>query len=326
MDYYRNDAPVFLMFFIRPHTLKEVFKAIKESKPKTLFLVSDGPRENIQSDLELNNECKQIVEDIDWECKVYKYYSNENKGMYITLYDSLKKAFDIVDRLIFLEDDILPSKSFFPFCAEMLEKYKDDERIHMICGMNHLGEYNEPTSDYFFSKAGSIWGFAIWKRTYESFDYHMNYADDSFALDLLKQNSPIHRKVFLKYAQRRLNNSLEMEKRIAFEFQCGLSMYLQNRLILVAKKNMIHCMGATAGATHSPNDYRLLPKGIRRIFNMKTYEYQFPLKHPQYIMEDKVYELKVERILANRHPMVKIYRKLEGKIRKMIYGDKKNLI
>ena len=49
--------------------------------------------------------------------------------------------FEKEDRGIVLEDDDVVSDSFFYFCEELLEKYKDDERINMICGMNHLGHY-----------------------------------------------------------------------------------------------------------------------------------------------------------------------------------------
>lgn len=61
---------------------------------------------------------------------------------------SHKWAFSIVDKCIILEDDIVPSLSFFPFCIELLNRYEDDKRIDRICGMNLLGTY-ETGSDYF---------------------------------------------------------------------------------------------------------------------------------------------------------------------------------
>lgn len=49
-----------------------------------------------------------------------------------------------VNRCIFLEDDQIPSVTFFHFCSELLEKYKDDERIEMICGNNVLYAGKKP--------------------------------------------------------------------------------------------------------------------------------------------------------------------------------------
>jgi hypothetical protein len=323
---YITDVPVLLMFFIRPHTLIKVFEQIKKARPRILFLVSDAPRVNNPNDLELNQKCKSIVRDIDWDCDIQTYYADTNQGMYRMAYDSFKWAFEKTDRLIFLEDDVVPNQSFFMFCADLLERYKEDERIHMICGMNQLGNYDEVTSDYFFSKAGSIWGFALWRRTFETFDYHMKYARDDYALKLLNNNIPPHRKIFLEYANKYLSGELNKNRRIAFEFQCGVTMYLQNRLILVSKKNMVHCIGATEGSTHAHSSLKELPKGIQRIFEMKTYEYEFPLKHPQFVIEDRYYEKKVNRIMGWGHPFVKLHRRIENLIRRAVFGDRKKLL
>lgn len=51
-------------------------------------------------------------------------------------------------------------KSFFPFCKELLEKYKNDERIHQICGMNNTGVSDHIDDSYLFTNNGSIWGWA----------------------------------------------------------------------------------------------------------------------------------------------------------------------
>lgn len=323
MKPYLVDVPVLLFVFVRPSTLKLVFDVIRKARPSVLFLMSDGPRESVPSDKERIAESRSIVENIDWECDVHRYYSVINKGMYKTLYDSLGQVFNIVDRLIILEDDVLPNQSFFPFCAETLEKYKNDERIQMVCGMNHLGVYEAPEADYFFSKAGSIWGFALWKRTYDSFEYKMKYAKDNYILDMLKKNTPSFQKSYIPNAQNYMAGSFSDDKRVAFEFQCGVSMYLQNRLLLVPKKNMICYLGATEGSTHAPNNIKLLPKVIRKIFNMQTYEYEFPLKHPAYVIEDKNYEKKVNRIMGWGHPIIQFYIRTKFIIRQLIYGDRK---
>ncbi len=319
-----NIAPVFLMFFIRPHTLERVFEAVKKAKPSTLFLVSDGPREGNPNDKRLNDMCKNIVENIDWECDVHRLYSNVNKGMFKTYYDAFELAFKVVDSLIFLEDDILPNQSFFRFCSDLLVEYQDDVRIHMICGMNHLGIYSEPKSDYFFSKAGSIWGFAIWKRTYESFIYDMDYANDQYILDLLEIISS--NTYFNIKANKFINGNLSENDRIAFEFQSGLSMHLQNRLLIVPKKNMIHSLGATEGSAHAPNEIKKLPKRLQSIFCMETYDYDFPLQHPKYIIEDRKYEKKVLQKMGKNSLVASRIQRIEGIIRSIYYGDGKILL
>ena len=92
-----------------------------------------------------------------------------NQGIYQIHKITCEFIFKHVDRCIFLEDDVITSVSFFKYCEVLLEKYKNDLRINMIGGMNHMGVTEELKSDYFFTKAASIWGFAIWRRTYEAF-------------------------------------------------------------------------------------------------------------------------------------------------------------
>jgi len=316
-----TETPIFMTFFVRHETFRRVFEAVRQARPAILFLASDGPRENIPGDKVMIDRCREIVENINWDCKVYRLYAKSNIGLLKNAFDGLKFAFSKVDRLIFLEDDILPSLSFFPYCSELLEKYKTDFRVHMICGMNHLGVYNNPNSDYFFSQQGSIWGFAMWKRTFEQLDQQLNFLTDEYALKILMENigNELFKKT-LKYAQ--LENLKDKEKGkgcINFELLGGVSMYLNNSVLIIPKKNMISCLGISDNAAHCANKPQKLPKIIRRLFNMKTYDLSFPLEHPKYFARDREYELAVKKIMG-RNSTIRFFRRIESIIRRIIYS------
>jgi len=315
---------VLLFVFIRPQTLKRVFERIREVRPSKLYLTSDGPRENVPSDREKIEECRKIVENIDWECEVHKIYFDKNQGMYATGRMACDYVFEREDRLIFLEDDILPSRSYFQFCAEVLEKYKDDLRINAVCGMNHLGKYETPNTDYFFSKTGSIWGFAIWKRTYETY-YKFEYGQDSYVSERVKQiakKDTYFCKVFDGYAKHDVFDGHPAGP----EFFLSLNIYAQNQLFIIPKNNMIKCIGFADGSTHAVNDLKKMAKGDRQIFDMKTYDVEFPLKNPLYVFPDEVYEKKMKRVIAWHHPIVGFYRRCVGIIKRIYYGDGKIIL
>lgn len=321
---YLIDVPVKLDVFVRPMALKQVFDVVKEARPSILFLVSDGPRDAVPSDREKIEESRRVVEHIDWDCEVHRIYSETNQGIYETGINSGKYIFSIVDRCIMLEDDIVPSISFFRFCAELLERYKDDLRISRICGMNHLGYYKKPNSDYFFSREGSIWGFAIWKRTYENFNYNFSYGKDKYILNRLREKTKHEKEMMQKYYG--YANGYNVDGHIAgleFFFECAVD--LHNQLNIVATKNMICNVGVGDGSTHSADSIEEIPKGISRVFFMKTYEYEFPLKHPEFMIEDKNYEKEVNRIMGWGHPLVKLYRRIESVIRQLVFGHKRKL-
>lgn len=64
-----------------------------------------------------------------------------------------------------------------------------------------------------------------------------------------------------------------------------------------------------------------MPKGYRRIFTMDRYEVNFPLKHPRYVIENVAYKEAVYRIMAWRHPWIKIGRSFEELFLNLRYGN-----
>lgn len=314
---YLVNVPVLLFVYIRPDALRRVFDVIREARPSKLYLVSDGPRPGKPEDMAKILESREIVEDIDWECSVYQFYSDENHGLYSMVREAFDWIFYYEDRCIFLEDDVVPSVSFFRFCAELLERYKDDVRVNMICGMNHAGEYKEPNTDYFFSSAASIWGFAIWRRTYEAF-YDHAYGEDPYILDRIKENAKGY-KEFAKALEGYCRDESYGGHIAGPEFYLRFIMISQNKVNIIPKYNMISNIGFCEGSTHAAQELRSMPRGVQKMFQMKTYEYSFPLKHPSYLVADKNYEKKVLRMVGRNNPFIIFYRRLEGFLLRTYY-------
>ena len=143
------DVPVLILFFNRPQQLSQVFEQVKKARPSRLFLYQDGARN--EHDLPGIKACREIVSQIDWECEVERFYQEKNFGCDPSEYISQKWAFSKVDKCIVLEDDDVPSVSFFRFCKEMLDKYEHDTRISMIAGFNPEEISKDIPYDYFFA-------------------------------------------------------------------------------------------------------------------------------------------------------------------------------
>lgn len=302
------DVPVKMNIWIRPECQRRQFEIIRQARPSILFIQSDGGRNNNEWQAIRENR-KLIDENIDWDCKVYRIYEDHNNGMYAMGRKIHALIWNTVDRCVFLEDDYIPSVSFFRYCAELLEKYKDDQRIECICGMNHLGISENVTADYFFSRQGSIWGTATWKRVLAdrtSFEYEK----DPYIMSLLKQRTR-HNKIAWQNLCGYANNKYYRGHLPGGEFWIEFSMYSQNRLQIVPKRNMIKNIGCTADSAHS-KPLSELPRGIRKIFNMDIYELEFPMKHPKYVIPDIDYEKKRNRIMAYNYPLAYYYRGFES--------------
>lgn len=317
------DIPVAIVFFNRADTLQEVFNAVKKARPSKLFLIQDGARENKTGEQEKVKACRKVVEEIDWECEVIRDYSDVNLGCGKRMASGLTNAFKQVDRLIILEDDCVPNQSMFSFCAEMLERYKDDDRINMISGMNHLGTADFNGDSYCFCKTGAIWGWATWKRVWDLYEFEMPFFKDKYIMNNFKNSR------FSKYY---INNSLDVgkarqasldngERLTAWTYQFGMLRHLYSQMVIVPNKNLVSNIGLTDETTHSVSSLKMVPKGLQTVFFKDTREMDFPLVHPKYIMENPVYDKQLWHIMGDSK-QVEFARKIESIARQILFGGK----
>ncbi len=166
-------APVLFLIFNRPSLTQQVFNNIRKTKPSRLFIAADGPRESRPDDFEQCRKSREIVSQVDWDCDVKLLFRDENLGCRVAVSSAIDWFFENVDEGIILEDDCLPSKSFFWFCQELLEKYRDDERVMQINGNYYLDDLMEFRESYYFSALNGCWGWATWKRAWKQFDSEM---------------------------------------------------------------------------------------------------------------------------------------------------------
>lgn len=319
---FRIDIPVLLIFFCRPEPLFKVFEQIKLAKPSKLYLYQDGARENRQDDAKNVMKCREIVKDIDWECEVFYKYQDKNYGCDPSEFISQKWMFENEEYGIVLEDDDVPSQSFFPFCKEMLEKYKHDDRIGVICGMNNLGINEDSPYSYTFARTGSIWGWATWKRNVDLWEEHYDWLNDKYALGLLEKS--IGKTDFKNLLKTSLNH--KATGKAYYETIVGSSILLNSKLNIIPSKNLISNIGIGADGTHALDSIDKLPKGIRQVLFMETYELEFPLKHPRYVLEDVEYKNKLDRIMGNGYPLVQFYRTVESIFYRTLSGDFSSII
>ncbi len=283
------DIAVLILFFNRPEHVRKVFEQVKIARPSRLYLFQDGARQGREDDAINVAECRRMVSDIDWECEVHTNFQEKNNGCDPSEYLAQKWMFETEEMGIVLEDDDVPSQSFFPFCKELLEKYKDDERINMICGMNNTGISEHISDSYLFTKKGSIWGWASWRRVLDTWDGNYEWLDDPDKLEKIERQ--LNKREYLTY----IKTACEHKKtgREHYESINAASMYIYDRLNIVPKYNMISNIGIGAETTHSVGDVKLLPKKIQNLLYMKTYDIDFPLKHPDKVVRDYKFEKKM---------------------------------
>jgi len=322
------DVAVALFFFNRPEPLRKVFEVLRLVKPSKLFLVQDGARNFNITDNEKIKACREIVENVDWDCDVFRDYSDSNLSCDHRVFTGISWAFQYVESLVILEDDCVPSLSFFPFCAEILTKYKDDSRIHMISGMNYLDEFNGTQDSYFFSKVASGWGWATWKRTWVTASEQKNFdflQEDSLKKMVSDNIKHCHLRIpsikrFIETAVKYREENIRKNKVHSWEYAMGISQILNSSLVITPKKNLISNIGLTEDSTHAVNQLKKLDKRTQKLFFKKSFEIDFPLKHPKYVIRNFDYEKK-HRKLVGSNRIVIFMRKVDSVLRRLYFSN-----
>ena len=288
------DVPVALVFFNRDDTLKDVFEQVKKARPSKLFLIQDGARANRQDDVEGIEACRKVVEDIDWECEVYKNYSDTNLGCGRRVSSGISWVFESVDRAIILEDDCIIEPTFINFCDELLEKYKDDERVCMISALNHFCDWDCGDSSYFFAKTGAIAAWATWKRVWNDFDFKIEMFNDSYVQKVMSESFN-HKRA----ARARLKNWQNIydlgQKDGNIRYwgpQFGFIKYKTSALAIIPSHTLSSNVGVGAKATFSGSGAEFMKKSMRSWFFQKTRPMEFPLVHPKAMLPDTEYDKK----------------------------------
>lgn len=278
---FKLTTPILFVIFNRPAVTQQVFEMIREVRPEKLYVAADGPRPGVETDKESCQQARDIIEQVDWPCKVTKLFRKENLGCGKGPSNAISWFFEQEEKGIILEDDCLPDPAFFRFCQELLDKYRDDSRVMHIGGCNYQdGWVNDSAYSYYFSHYGHEWGWATWRRAWELYDFGVETYPE------VKQKGYLnyHFTNFLE-KQYRLSKIEKTRKNLSddevnwWDYQWEYTKLIHNGLSVIPNKNLVRNIGFSEDATHtkSVNDVRA---------NNEVHSLSFPLKHPPFVIRD----------------------------------------
>lgn len=270
-------TPILFLVFNRPAATKKVFAQIRKTKPSFLFVAADGPRENILGEKDTCEEVRNLVlANIDWDCEVKTLFRKENLGCGKAVSQAITWFFENVEEGIILEDDCLPDLSFFPFCEELLARYRTDDIVMSISGSNLLGCTTEKNNNSYFWGQGGIWGWATWKRAWKLYDYSMEGWKDEKVKNKIR--SAIQTEEWFQFYypmfEASVNGTLN-----TWDVQWFYTILYNGGLSINPRVNLVKNIGFGTNATHTLN----LSSPISKI---PTKSVSFPLNHPNHRIID----------------------------------------
>lgn len=243
------DTPVLLLAFNRPDLTRQVFEAIRKAKPPRLYIAVDGARSGRPNEEENVAEVVRFVTtNVDWKCELKTLIREENLGCKFAVKGAIDWFFKNETMGIILEDDCLPCQSFFWFCEELLELYREDTRVGQISGFNPLIDFDFDKASYGFSKFGPIWGWASWRRAWNGYDVVMSSWPEVLANDTLKNfvDSKKEERWRKTIYQKTFNGEID-----TWDYQWSYAKLIKKQLSVIPTVNLVENIGFGEDATHT---------------------------------------------------------------------------
>jgi hypothetical protein len=268
-------APVAIIMFNRPDLTREVAERVAAARPEAVYLIADGPRPAHPEDKALCEATREAVLSIDWPCPVHTVFAESNMGLRERFSSGLDAVFDEVEQSIIVEDDCLADPSFFPYATELLERYRDAERVGVISGNNFLQGSRVTDDSYFFSADMRIWGWATWGRVWRDFSregLRHEWSSEEAQAAVSRLSSPGRRRALLADAER-------AHKINSWALPFVLHAQRRGYVSVVPEKNLVSNIGFGASSTHT--------KFESFTAEVPSEALSFPLRHPQSIEENR---------------------------------------
>lgn len=272
-DHFEPPAPlqtaVLFLVFNRPDTTAQVFEAIRKARPPRLYVAADGTREQREGEREKVELVRKIATAVDWPCEVQTLFREKNLGCKYAVSGAISWFFDQEEQGIILEDDCLPSQSFFWFCEEILDKYKYNEKVMSICGTNICRGITFDHS-YFFSIYALMWGWASWRRAWAHYDLELEQWGTPESARHIKK-SVLHKQIE-QWTWTKILNKTKAGLIDAWGYQWIYSCWRKNSLTILPSTNLIQNLGFSNDATHTIGYDKVRS-------NLIPTEIEFPLTH-----------------------------------------------
>lgn len=271
-------TPVLFLVFNRPDVTARVFEAVREARPERLFVAADGARADRPGEAELCAQTRAIATAIDWPCELVTLFRDENLGCRRAVSGAISWFFEHVEDGIILEDDCVPDHSFFPYCTELLARYRDDARVMCITGDNSLGGHAATRDSYSFTSFPLIWGWATWRRAWAAYDFERFQSSDYERVVGGISRDPR----FVERASRNFRKTASGEID-SWGFVWSFCAMAEGGLTCIPRVNLIQNIGFGNEATHTTDDTH--PRA-----NVAANRLDVPLVHPRDICRDPMHD------------------------------------
>ncbi|MCQ2286851.1 MAG: hypothetical protein MJZ76_08265 [Bacteroidales bacterium] len=227
------DIPILLIIYNRVEATHDLFQMLTKLQPKQLFVAANGALPEASCDYARCLETRNVIMP-NWPCDLQMLTMDEHLSQAQMTFRSVDWFFKNVKEGIVLFDETLPHPDFFPYCAQLLEKYRDVKKVVHIGG-NNFQKKRHIKSSYYFSAYATNWGFATWSDRWEGFTLDHSNDTDDFE-DLLGR---YFEKNKVKKYWKRWYNVLRKKNLELFDYQYNFHLWRHEGLCISPSVNLV---------------------------------------------------------------------------------------
>lgn len=262
-------SPVVIITYNRPDRVRRLLEEVRRAQPPAIYVLSDGPKASVFGDFAVVGEVRRQF-DIAWaDCR--RRYVESNVGLGRNISEGLDWVFSEVDEALILEDDCLPSQSFFGFADELLTRYRYDHRVMMISGNNLTGEDLVSPASYGFSYLAGTWGWATWRRAWNLYDQRMPTWPVEREKRTIDKFLPVDSLAYWY----RLFDAVHSRSQGCWDYQWLYQCLIHGGFRAMPIRNLVTNVGFGQGATNTRSQNRLSA--------LPLCDLELPLRHPRQI-------------------------------------------
>jgi hypothetical protein len=262
--------------------MRRVLHAVQQVQPTRMYIHVDGPRPDKPGEAQRVRWVREVATTaITWPCEVRTFFRASHAGLKKGVTGAISWFFEHEEEGIILEDDCLPDPSFFPFAAQMLERYRSDAGVMMIGGVNLLANRMCTLGvSYLFTQHALVWGWASWRRAWQ----HHN--PDFEGLEAFRHSGVLDRMLPGKASRVYLYNKfMEAHTGIihSWAYAWSYSILRQGGRCILPTVNLINNIGIGDEAATNTRKKEAFQ-------TIQTSRMTFPLVHPEQAEPDPYWE------------------------------------
>lgn len=244
----QNLAPIALFVYNRPEHTRRTIKYLQQNilaEETRLFVFSDAPKNPV--DEEKVEQTRALINGINGFKSVKLIKRTNNMGLASSIIAGVTQLVNEYGKVIVFEDDLLSSPYTLTYFNEALTTYENETAVMQVAAYMFPLKHDKHLPETFFLRSINSWGWATWKRAWNSFEPDIHHLYKQFNEEKIHQFTVDG--TMMNYWKQ--FQDFKEGKNDSWAIRWHASVFLKKGLVLYPAKSLIENIGHDGSGVHS---------------------------------------------------------------------------